>query len=342
MKINNIKKIIKYVSLTVFVFLLNIAQVFAQDNAKVLSQNFKETADNLTNNVLSSAGTLLMTAAFVVFFYGVVIFIIGRATGKGNMKDLEKGKQFMMWGLVALFVMVSVWGIIRLAQNLLDVKGNTIEIQPVKFAALDVGTTPASTNPLKQGGGGTGDDSFKKAAGEACKVLSGTDTECASGMLCRGEGGVSIPTGQTGTCQNIYNSGSTNRPQGAECVGQPGSQTQCASGMFCRDSKGIPVAEGKSGTCKNTLAQEVRTWPVIKIGQRLDDNSTASSYAISLFAYLQWKKCTSTYTTFGTTYDEPDANMVKNFQRVNNLKIDGEVGENTWAAVVSPNSKSCS
>lgn len=106
-KFKNSRKILFAVYLFIFGLSLSLTSVLAQDNGLKSSQNFKDTADNLVNNVLASAGTLLMTAAFVLFFYGVVVFIIGRVTGKGDMKDLEKGKEFMMWGLIALFVMVS-------------------------------------------------------------------------------------------------------------------------------------------------------------------------------------------------------------------------------------------
>lgn len=118
---------------------LNWFPALAESQSSVFSRNIKDTADDLVNNVLTSAGTLLMTAAFVLFFYGVVVFILGRVTNKGDMKDLEKGKEFMLWGLIALFVMVSAWGIIRLAQGIFDIQGNSIEIQPVQFAQLPDG-----------------------------------------------------------------------------------------------------------------------------------------------------------------------------------------------------------
>lgn len=164
MKILKNNKIIKIISSTLFIFLFNLSSTFAQDNALQYSQNFKETANNLTNNVLTSAVTLLITAAFVVFFWGVVIFIWGRATGKGDMADLKKGKEFMIWGLVALFIMVSVWGIIKLAQDVLDIKSSNIEIQAVSFSPIsnsnlsanesNSNTTSNPKNPLQIDSGG--------------------------------------------------------------------------------------------------------------------------------------------------------------------------------------------
>ena len=80
---------------------------------------------------------------------GTEMFIYSRVSGKGDLKDLEKGKEFMVWGLAALFVMVSVWGIIKLAQDLLGIKGSNIDIQPVSFNYTPVDTIPntSTTTP---------------------------------------------------------------------------------------------------------------------------------------------------------------------------------------------------
>lgn len=51
----------------------------------------------------------IFTLAFVVFLWGVFKFI--RAS---EQKDKDEGKQFIYMGLIGLFVMVSVWGIIRI------------------------------------------------------------------------------------------------------------------------------------------------------------------------------------------------------------------------------------
>lgn len=141
MKTTKIKQIIK---ITFFIFFFSANFSFAQD----ATENFKQTADNLTNNVLTSVGTLLMTAAFLFFFYGVVVFILGRVSGKGEMAKLEQGKQFMLWGLIALFVMVSVWGIVRLAQDMLGVKGSDIQIKPVQFVPMVSGGSKVENNPV--------------------------------------------------------------------------------------------------------------------------------------------------------------------------------------------------
>lgn len=118
-----------------FMLLLNIGH----------AENFKEFVNNTTDNVLSTAANLLIVAGFVVFSYGVLIFIYGRLSGKGTMSDLEKGKKFMLWGLVALFVMVSAWGIVQMTQGLLNIKSSNIKITPISSTNTD----PSNINPTQ-------------------------------------------------------------------------------------------------------------------------------------------------------------------------------------------------
>lgn len=50
---------------------------------------------------------IIVAIALLVFFYGLVKFIFSGAEAK------DEGKTLMIWGVVALFVMVSVWGLVR-------------------------------------------------------------------------------------------------------------------------------------------------------------------------------------------------------------------------------------
>ncbi|MBI2086729.1 MAG: hypothetical protein HYT69_00960 [Candidatus Zambryskibacteria bacterium] len=48
--------------------------------------------------------------ALLVFFWGLTRFILNVS---GDEKAISEGKNLMVWGLIALFIMVSVWGILR-------------------------------------------------------------------------------------------------------------------------------------------------------------------------------------------------------------------------------------
>ena len=56
---------------------------------------------------------VLIALALVAFFWGLVQYIFQRKKGQG--------KKVMIAGLIGLFIMVSVWGLIRIAQNTLGV-----------------------------------------------------------------------------------------------------------------------------------------------------------------------------------------------------------------------------
>jgi hypothetical protein len=53
-------------------------------------------------------GWILPILAFVVFFYGLARFVLS----SGDAKKAEEGKGIMIWGLVAIFVLLSLMGII--------------------------------------------------------------------------------------------------------------------------------------------------------------------------------------------------------------------------------------
>lgn len=68
---------------------------------------------------------VLIAFALVVFFWGLVQYIWG-SSGEGG----TDGKKVMTAGLIGLFVMVSVWGIIRLAQNTFGVNNSNAPQYP--------------------------------------------------------------------------------------------------------------------------------------------------------------------------------------------------------------------
>lgn len=109
-------------SIAVFTFILfNISLAKAD-----WTTNVKNLGDNLINNLLSNIVNSLITLAFLVFIYGIFIFIYNRITKPGNAQELKKGQDFMIWGLGALVVIVSVWGIIRFAQVFFGVSDTSI------------------------------------------------------------------------------------------------------------------------------------------------------------------------------------------------------------------------
>lgn len=57
---------------------------------------------------------IVFTAGFLLFVWGIVEFLLSlREGGEGQ----SEGKQHMLWGIIGMLVMVSVYGIISLIDN---------------------------------------------------------------------------------------------------------------------------------------------------------------------------------------------------------------------------------
>ncbi len=95
--------------------------------------NLTALANSFTTNVISAIAFLLMTGSITAFFYGTFVFLVNQQ--KGDSAKSNDGKQFMLWGLISLFVMFSVWGIITALQVNLGF-GTSTNIQ---IPAMNVG-----------------------------------------------------------------------------------------------------------------------------------------------------------------------------------------------------------
>jgi len=65
----------------------------------------------LANTFLNALIGLFITLAIVVFFWGLIRYLVSVGEEK------SEGLQIMFYGVIAIFVMVSIWGIIRLLQS---------------------------------------------------------------------------------------------------------------------------------------------------------------------------------------------------------------------------------
>lgn len=61
------------------------------------------------SSITTALVPILMTVALLYFIWGLIKYII--AAGKGDAEEGKQGKKIMIWGIVALFVMASVWGL---------------------------------------------------------------------------------------------------------------------------------------------------------------------------------------------------------------------------------------
>ena len=69
---------------------------------------------NLIVVLLDNATAVLIVAGIVVYFYGISTNILKMGEG-----DMEKLRNYFFWGIIVLFMMVSIWGILHLLQDTL-------------------------------------------------------------------------------------------------------------------------------------------------------------------------------------------------------------------------------
>lgn len=93
------------------ILVLAIATLLFPAAASAAPRTFNELA-NLIVTILDTGTGLLILAGIVVYFWGISTNIL-------KMKDegSQAFKAYFVWGIITLFVMFSIWGIIELLQN---------------------------------------------------------------------------------------------------------------------------------------------------------------------------------------------------------------------------------
>lgn len=73
--------------------------------------------DRLVDFVINPAILLVFSAGFFLFIWGLVQFLWNLEGG-----EIDNGKRHMLWGIVGMVVMVSVYGIIAIIDNTFDLQ----------------------------------------------------------------------------------------------------------------------------------------------------------------------------------------------------------------------------
>ena len=81
-----------------------------------------ETVLTTISNLLNTVIPILMIVATVIFLWGVISYVVAG----GDEEKVKTAKQFIILGLVGLFVMVAVWGIVKALVSTFAVGGTGI------------------------------------------------------------------------------------------------------------------------------------------------------------------------------------------------------------------------
>lgn len=76
----------------------------------VFAETIGSLIEKIKTNILQPFIELLFVIATVVFFWGIITYVVG---SYGDETKLKQGKQAMIWGIVGLVIMTSAWAIVK-------------------------------------------------------------------------------------------------------------------------------------------------------------------------------------------------------------------------------------
>jgi hypothetical protein len=88
--------------------------VFAQVPDEAYIDSILQAIATLTTQAIP----IVITLALLLFLWGLVKFM----TAAGDETAQATGKKLMIWGIIILFVMVSVWGLVQLINTLTGIE----------------------------------------------------------------------------------------------------------------------------------------------------------------------------------------------------------------------------
>jgi peptidoglycan biosynthesis protein MviN/MurJ (putative lipid II flippase) len=76
-------------------------------------------------NLLTAALPVLIALALLFFFWALAMFLMN----SGDEAARATARQQMIWGIIVLFILVSVWGLVNLLANTFDVTGEASDFK---------------------------------------------------------------------------------------------------------------------------------------------------------------------------------------------------------------------
>ena len=109
----------------IYTFFLLTISILAIPALAAKVTDFKGLVNNVfIGGILQPLVPLLIGLGVVVFIYGVLILMFS----EGGEKK-EEGKQYMLWGIIGIFVMVSVWGLVSILSGSFNLDNTPPTIQ---------------------------------------------------------------------------------------------------------------------------------------------------------------------------------------------------------------------
>ena len=107
------KRVLAITALSMMVFMPLVA--FGQ------ARDLNYAATNI-QKLIQTATYIVYMLAFLAFFWGLAQFLFNA----GNDEKRKKGIQIIIWSIVVIFVMTSIWGIVKILQGTLGASDNSV------------------------------------------------------------------------------------------------------------------------------------------------------------------------------------------------------------------------
>ena len=118
------------VSVTVYSVMSAFAQATTERNSEL------STIQQSLNSVLdfvSTSSVIIVGLAFLFFFYNLAMYIL---KGESDPNKKEGAKKNMIWAVLAIFVLTTIWGLVAFVRNIVGVEegdANNIDVPTVDF-----------------------------------------------------------------------------------------------------------------------------------------------------------------------------------------------------------------
>ncbi|MBP9715353.1 MAG: hypothetical protein KBD52_02595 [Candidatus Pacebacteria bacterium] len=93
---------------------------------------------NVNKLIVNPLIGLMFAVALAYFLYGITEFLMNTE----NEEKRTAGKSHMLWGIIGLFIMFAVWGLLNLIINTFDLKGVHPDSNTVKGTVDDIVLPP--------------------------------------------------------------------------------------------------------------------------------------------------------------------------------------------------------
>ena len=108
------------------------------------AQTFQTVARSISN-VLGLVIPILFSIATIIFLWGVITYI----TAAGEEGKITEGRNYIIWGLIGLFVMVAIWGIVALIGTFFFPGGIPVGAPNLpQLPGISGGTPQQNSNPF--------------------------------------------------------------------------------------------------------------------------------------------------------------------------------------------------